>query len=131
MNFKEVMDSLDKIWDLNNQQKLQYPQYAHQFQPENWKVKICTEENGWGALPGVFIKSIYTGIDWDAETILIHTDKPIWQSPPSQPIHKWENNINGISYDCSECGGFVGKTDKFCKHCGKAFSGEIRKGISF
>lgn len=123
------MNKLDEIWDRNNHQRLSYPKYSHQFAPENWRVKICTEEQGWGATAGVSIKGIYTGIDWDSETILITTDKPIWQNPPSLSIHKWENDINGISYNCSECSGFVGKTDKFCKHCGKRFSGEIRKGI--
>lgn len=131
MNFREVMNELDKIWDSHNKQKIRYPNYAHQYLPENWKVKICTEDHGWGATPGVFIKGIYEGFDWDSETILITTDQPIWQSSPTIPIHKWRNDINGVSYDCSECGGLVGRTDKFCKYCGKQFSGEIKDGVIF
>lgn len=129
MNLKEVMNELDKIWDRNNQQKLLYPNYSHQYLPENWRVKICTSENNWGSTPGVFIKSIQTGFDWDSQTILIHTEKPFWQTPLSEPIPKWKNDINGISYNCSNCSGFVDREDKFCRYCGKAFSDEIKKGI--
>lgn len=128
MNFKEVMDKLDSIWDCNNKQKLLHPNYARQYLPENWKVKVCTSDNSWGATSGVFIKGIYTGIDWDSETILIYTDKPIWQEMPQKAAYKVENSIGGITYlSCPVCDHRVAKMDNFCRYCGKKFSGEIKK----
>lgn len=128
MNFKEVMDKLDSIWDWNNKQRLLHPNYSHQYLPENWRVKICTSDNGWGAVSGVFIKGIYTGIDWDDGNILIYTDEPIYKEPKSIPIHKQEFTSGSQTYlICSRCDKRIGKTDKFCKHCGKMFSGEIKK----
>lgn len=122
------MDKLDSIWDWNNKQKLLHPNYSHQYLPENWKVKICTNDGGFGAVPGVFIKGIYEGIDWDAGNILIYTDTPIYQELKSMPVWKQEFTIGGKTIIiCPNCDGRVGKTDKYCKHCGKAFSGEIKK----
>lgn len=130
MNFREVMNELDKIWDFHNHQMLENPNYP-QFKNENWRVKICTSDSGWGAVPGTYIKSIFEGIDWDANTILVRTTDPIWLEPPNIPTHKLRNNINGVSYECPSCHKFVGKDDKYCKHCGKAFSGEIKDGVIF
>lgn len=124
------MDALDNIWDNHNHQILSYPGYAHQFKPENWQVKICTSDGGFGSLPGVHIASVFEGIDWDANTILIHTEEPIWQEPSNIPTYKLMYNIGGIAYlVCPICDKRVGRTDKFCKHCGKAFTREIKEGI--
>lgn len=128
MNFRELMDVLDEIWDRHNHQALSYPGCAHQFRPEAWRVKICTSDGGFGALPGVHIAGVFEGIDWDANTILIHTEEPIWQETSDVPIYKVEHSIGAVKYvACPICDKRVGKTDNFCKYCGKAFTKEIKK----
>lgn len=38
----------------------------------NYQIKLVTKEESIGPLPGTNIKYIYSGIDWDKDTILIY-----------------------------------------------------------
>ena len=78
MNFKEFMDALDKIWDEHNRMRLAHPE-SSQFNPERWKIKICTSEDNLGPVSSVNVKGVCAGFDWDDGNILIWADEPLYK----------------------------------------------------
>lgn len=97
---------------------------------EDLEIKIVTNDNSIGGSAGVGLKYCHKGFDFDNQYILLCPDDVIYREPKSIPADIYAVKINEASqwvYECSDCHSRVSKPDKFCRHCGRKFSGQVKK----
>lgn len=116
MNLKELKHIIDHTVNLVEKRSVSGSENGS----EGVSVEIALAEPSIGPLASEEISNVSLGFDWDAGKFMIYGKEPIVRkSYAEKPAIRCRRDGRKISYHCSGCMTIIGKSDKYCKSCGK------------